>query len=112
MKTVSVLALIAVLMVSVGAFAFSIQQPALAQSKGYEYGYIVKVSRLESYELEVERWAGQPKEKQYLASHVFPYAAGENVHIERLNALTLMNRLAGEGWEVVDAREGLIRRAR
>jgi hypothetical protein len=112
MRIASVATLLAVLVLMVGVFAFSAQQPAQAQARGYEYGYVVKVGRLESYELEVERWAGQPKDKQYLASHVFVYASGENVHIERLNALMLLNRLAAEGWEVVDAREGLIRRAK
>lgn len=112
MKVASVSTLLAVLVLMVGVFAFNAVQPAQAQSKGFEYGYIVKVSRAESYELEIERWAAQPKDKQYLAAHVFIYESGENIHIERLNALNLMNKLAGDGWEVVDARDGLIRRAK
>lgn len=112
MKVASVATLLAVLILMVGVLTFQSQQPVQAQAKGYEYGYLVKVSRAESYDLEIERWAAQPKEKQYLASHVFIYETGENVHIERLNALTLMNKLAGEGWEVVDSRDGLIRRAK
>ena len=112
MKVASVSTLLAVLVLMVGVFAFNAVQPAQAQYKGFEYGYIVKVSRAESYELEIERWAAQPKDKQYLAAHVFIYESGENIHIERLNALNLMNKLAGDGWEVVDARDGLIRRAK
>lgn len=112
MKVASIATLLAVLILMVGVLALQAQQPVQAQGKGFEYGYIVKVSRAESYDLEIERWAAQPKDKQYLASHVFVYESGENVHIERLNALTLMNKLAGEGWEVVDSRDGLIRRAR
>lgn len=112
MKVASVATLLAVLIMMVGVLAFQAQQPVQAQGKGFEYGYIVKVSRAESYDLEVERWAAQPKEKQYLAAHVFIYESGENIHIERLNSLNLMNKLANEGWEVVDSRDGLIRRAK
>jgi hypothetical protein len=111
MKIAAVVTLAALLLVA-GFFVFQSDKPVQAQAKGFEYGYIVKVSRAESYDLEVERWAAQPKDKQYLASHVFIYETGENIHIERLNSLNLMNKLAADGWEVVDLRDGLIRRAK
>lgn len=66
MKVASVATLLAVLIMMVGVLAFQAQQPVQAQGKGFEYGYIVKVSRAESYDLEVERWAAQPKKSNIL----------------------------------------------
>lgn len=47
MKVASVATLLAMLILMVGMLAFQAQQPVQAQGKGFEYGYIVKVSRAE-----------------------------------------------------------------
>ena len=113
MKTwTAVVVLSAALILSALAGMSSGSEVQAQANKSYEYGYIVPVQRLESYELEVGRWAGTDADKKYLASHVFPYAQGENMHIQRLNALRLINKLSEEGWELMDAQAGVVRRAR
>jgi hypothetical protein len=83
-----------------------------AQAEGWEYAYIVGVPRLESYDIDVSRWAGENADKDYLKAHVFPYEQGQTVFSEQVGALRKINELAGKGWEVVDAKTGLIRRKR
>jgi hypothetical protein len=102
-----------VLAALVVAALFTLAKPAGAQNTGvYEYGYVVPVQSVESYQIEIERWAGEKKNKEYLASHVFVYERGDSVHVERLNSLMLLNKLAQEGWELADAQAGVIRRKR
>jgi len=116
MKLASFAAAIVLLVVLSITLAFTFGQGApVAQAqanKSFEYAYIVKVNRLESYNIELERWAGAAKDKDYLGAHVFAYEQGETIHIERLNSLTLLNRLAGEGWELFDAQQGVLRRSK
>lgn len=83
-----------------------------AAEDGWEYAYIIGVPRLESYEIDVSRWAGESTDKEYLKSHVFAYEQGQTTFSEQVGALRKINELAGKGWEIVDAKTGLIRRKR
>jgi hypothetical protein len=83
-----------------------------AQQAGYEYGYVLPVGRLESFEIDLGRWAGKPGDKEYHTSHVFAYEEGSSDFERRVNSLRRINELAAQGWEMVDAKAGLIRRSR
>lgn len=85
--------------------------PADAQQEGvYEYGYLVAVQRLESYEIDLSRWAGSAEDKAYIESHVFVYEEGKSDFDRHVNSLRKLNELAADGWEVVDADAGVMRR--
>ena len=84
-----------------------------AQAQGverYEYGYMLPVPRLESYEIDVKRWAGNDKDKEYLRSHVFVYEEGQTNFERQINSLRLLDELSADGWEMADAQAGLLRR--
>jgi len=76
----------------------------------YEYGFLVPVPRLESYEIDVSRWAGSAEDKKYLEAHVFVYAEGSSTFDRQVNCLRRLNELAAQGWEMSDAQAGLVRR--
>jgi hypothetical protein len=76
----------------------------------YEYGYLVPVPRIESYEIETSRWAGSAEDKKYMEAHVFAYEEGATAFDRRVSGLRRMNELAAQGWEVHDAEAGLLRR--
>jgi hypothetical protein len=75
-----------------------------------EYGYLVPVPRIESYDIDTSRWAGSAEDKKYLAAHVFVYEEGATSFDRRLNSLRRANELAEQGWELQDAAAGLLRR--
>ncbi|MCC6574879.1 MAG: hypothetical protein IT462_13955 [Planctomycetes bacterium] len=81
-------------------------------SAKYEYGYIVPAPRLDKFNKEFDEWSGDKAAKDYLKAHVFAFETGDSAHTERLNGLKLMNELAGQGWEIVDAGRGIIRKAK
>lgn len=83
-----------------------------APAEAWEYAYIVGVPRLESYDIDVSRWAGTNEDKDYLKGHVFAYEQGQTPFSDQVGQLRKLNELAGKGWEVVDAKTGLIRRKR
>lgn len=85
--------------------------PADAQQQGvYEYAYLVAVPRIESYEIDLSRWAGSDEDKEYIKTHVFVYEEGQSSFDRHRNSLQKINELAGEGWELVDAQVGVMRR--
>jgi hypothetical protein len=93
----------------IGTLAFT--SDAGAQSEGgYEYGYLIPVPRIESYEIETSRWAGSAEDKKFMEAHVFAYEEGATSFDRRVNGLRRMNELAAQGWEVTDAQAGLLRR--
>ncbi len=84
-----------------------------AQPAGkYEYACMVAAPRVDQYNKDFDGWSGDKAAKDYLKAHVFVFESGDSVHAERLNSLKLLNELAAQGWEVVDAQRGLLRRAR
>lgn len=83
-----------------------------APTDAWEYAYIQGVPRLESYDIDVSRWAGTNEDKDYLKGHVFAYEQGQTTFSDQVGALRKMNDLAGKGWEMVDTKTGLIRRKR
>ncbi len=78
----------------------------------YEYGYLLAVDRLEGYEIDLDRWAAPKGGKTFMREHVFPYEIGTSEFDRRLNGLKKLNELSSQGWEIVDAQEGLLRRMR
>jgi hypothetical protein len=95
----------------VGTLAFSGSADA-QDASGYEYGYLIAVPRIESYEIETSRWAGSAEDKKYMEAHVFAYEEGQTLFDRRVNGLRRINELAAQGWEVHDAQAGLMRRKR
>lgn len=81
-----------------------------APGDNYEYGYLVGVPRIESYDIDVSRWAGTNEDKEYLKGHVFAYDQGQTTFSNQVNSLRKMNELSGQGWEVADMKSGLMRR--
>ncbi|MBE7491245.1 MAG: hypothetical protein HS108_05750 [Planctomycetes bacterium] len=76
----------------------------------YEYGYIVGVPRMESYDIDVSRWGGTNQDKDYLKAYVFAYEQGQTRFSDQVNSLRKLNELSAQGWEVADMKSGLIRR--
>lgn len=108
----SVVVAIVVMGAMFGGLALT-KSPANAQtSGGYEYAYLVVVPRLESYEIDLDRWAGSDEDKKYLQSHVFVYEEGQSRFDRDLNSLKKINELAVDGWELIDAEAGVLRRQR
>jgi hypothetical protein len=102
-----------VLMAAAVFGAIAVSTDAEAQNAdGYEYGYLVPVPRIESYEIETSRWAGSAEDKKYMEAHVFAYEEGATSFDRRVSGLRRMNELAEQGWEVHDAEAGLLRRKR
>ena len=82
-----------------------------AQDTGvWEYGYFIPVPRVESYKLDIERWAGSKEDKVFLKAHVFVYAQGQTTFANHINSIRRMNELSSDGWEIYDAKVGLLRR--
>ncbi|MBX3473551.1 MAG: hypothetical protein KF754_04145 [Planctomycetes bacterium] len=106
------MAAVLVAMTSVGVLVGTGSSAQAAPEQGYEYGYLVGVPRLESYEIDVSRWGGTNPDKDYLKSHVFPYEQGQTTFSDQVNGLRKMNELSAQGWEVADMKSGLIRRKR
>jgi len=92
--------------------AFNGGEVGAQDAGGYEYGYLVGVPRLESYEIDVSRWAGSAEDKKYLETHVFVYEQGQTSFDRQINSLRKINELSGQGWELYDAEAGVIRRKR
>lgn len=108
-----ILAVAGVLVLTVAAVLFATQQgevEAQAQDSGYEYGYLLPVPRLESYEIDVSRWAGSAEDKKYLETHVFVYEEGASNFDRQVNSLRKVNELAAQGWELYDAEAGVLRK--
>ncbi len=82
------------------------------EARGFEYAYLLAVPRLESYEIDQSRWAGKPADKDFHAQHVFAYEEGASEFERRVNWLRRMNELGAQGWELVDGRAGVMRRAK
>lgn len=102
-----------VLLVTAGALLFAMRQGEVeAQDTGYEYAYLLPVPRLESYEIDLSRWAGSAEDKKYMESHVFVYEEGTSAFDKRVNSLRKLNELAAQGWELHDAEAGVLRRRR
>jgi hypothetical protein len=78
----------------------------------WEYGYLVNVVSVESWEIGIRSWSGSQEDKAYLRAHVFPYERGLSDNDLTLNRLRRMNELAEEGWEVCYEPSGLLRRRR
>jgi hypothetical protein len=78
--------------------------------ESWQYGYLLPVPRLESYDIELNRWAAPPGDKDFHRAHVFPFEEGTSAFTRRVNQLRRLNELSAQGWEVVDADRGLIRR--
>ncbi len=96
-----------------GGISLARPQTVNAQrASGYEYGFLLPVPRLESYEIDLGRWAAKPTDKEYYNALVFPYEEGSSAFDRRVNSLRRLNALAAEGWELVDAESGLLRRAK
>ena len=112
MNTKVITALSLALVLTVGAALIGLSSTdASAQSQGnYEYGYLIAVPRLESYEIDKKRWAGAEADKKYLETHVFAYETGQSEFDKHVNSLRKVNELADAGWELVDAQVGLVRR--
>jgi ABC-type glycerol-3-phosphate transport system substrate-binding protein len=112
MKTKLMAALGAMVLMAAAVFgAIAVSTDAEAQKADhYEYGYLVPVPRIESYEIETSRWAGSAEDKKFMEAHVFAYEEGANNFDRRVNGLRRMNELAAQGWEVCDAEAGLLRR--
>jgi hypothetical protein len=114
MKTKLMAALGAVVLVVaavVGTLSFNSSAEA-QEASGYEYGYLIAVPRIESYEIETSRWAGSAEDKKFMETHVFAYEEGATLFDRRGNGLRRINELAAQGWEVHDAQAGLVRRKR
>lgn len=110
MASVGVLVLLVAVAVS-GVLISS--NEAEAQNAGkYEYGYMMPVPRLESYEIDLKRWAGNDADKQYLRSRVFVYEEGQTNFERQINSLRLLDELSGDGWELIDPQAGTLRRSR
>ncbi|MCB9933426.1 MAG: hypothetical protein H6841_08400 [Planctomycetes bacterium] len=92
--------------------ALSGDEVGAQEAGGYEYGYLVGVPRLESYEIDVSRWAGSADDKKYLETHVFVYEQGQTNFDRQINSLRKLNELSGQGWELYDAEAGVVRRKR
>lgn len=105
-------AVILLVAVVLTATAFSGDQVGAQDAGGYEYGYLVGVPRLESYEIDVSRWAGSAEDKKYLEGHVFVYEQGQTSFDRQINSLRKINELSGQGWELHDAEAGVVRRKR
>lgn len=106
-------ALLAAVLVGVASIAGMMAMGTQARAAGgdqYEYAYLVGVSRLESYEIDVSRWAATGDDKEYLKGHVFAYEQGSTTFSDQVNGLRKMNELAAAGCEVADAKSGLLRR--
>lgn len=100
-----------VLLASALAVVGWMREPAEAQQVTvYEYAYLIAVPRIESYDVNVARWASNATDKEYLDRHVFPYEEGQSHFDRQVNSLRKMNELAALGWEVHDAEVGLLRR--
>jgi hypothetical protein len=113
MKTTVVAAAGAILLVAASVLAGVALSNANVQAQGadsYEYAYLVGVPRLESYEIDLNRWAGAEPDKKYLETHVFVYEQGPNNFDRQINSLRKLNELAAQGWELVDADAGVLRR--
>lgn len=93
-----------------GGLALSNANVEAQTANGYEYGYLVGVPRLESYEIDLNRWAGAEADKKYLDAHVFVYEQGQTNFDRQINSLRKLNELADNGWELVDADAGVVRR--
>lgn len=105
------LAVAGVMVLAVAAALFATQQGEVeAQDSGYEYGYLLPVPRLESYEIDLNRWAGSAEDKKYLETHVFVYEEGASNFDRQVNSLRRVNELAAQGWELYDADAGVLRR--
>jgi hypothetical protein len=79
-------------------------------AESWQYGYLLAVPRLESYDIELNRWAAPAGDKDFHRAHVFPFEEGTSAFTRRVNQLRRLNELSASGWEVVDADRGLIRR--
>ncbi len=112
MNSKIITSVVAVLVISLVAlvFAFGSSDADAQANGGYEYGYLISVPRLESYEIDKKRWAGSEKDKKYLNAHVFAYETGQTDFDRHVNSLRKINELSGTGWELVDAKVGLMRR--
>jgi hypothetical protein len=106
----ALLAAVLVVVASVGVLAGMGTSAKAAPGDVYEYGYVVGVPRLESYEIDVSRWGSTNEDKDYLKSHVFAYEQGQTTFSNQVNGLRKMNELSAQGWEVADVKAGLIRR--
>ncbi|MCC7508828.1 MAG: hypothetical protein IT464_05605 [Planctomycetes bacterium] len=96
-----------------GGISMTRPEPVNAQrASGFEYGFLLPVPRLESYDIDLGRWAAKPTDKEYHNALVFPYEEGSNTFERRVNCLRRLNGLSADGWELVDAEAGLLRRAK
>jgi hypothetical protein len=103
-------ALVLVATVAVAGLMFSGGEAQAQGVEQYEYGYMLPVPRLESYEIDVKRWAGNDKDKEYLRSRVFVYEEGQTSFERQINSLRLLDKLSADGWELHDAKAGVLRR--
>ena len=102
-------ALALVVAVAVGTL-LTARPAAAAPQDAYEYAYFVGVPRVESYDIDLSRWAGAEDEKEYLRSHVFVYEQGQTNFENHHNSLKRLNELASQGWDLWDAKAGVLRR--
>lgn len=102
-------ALALVLAVAVGTL-LTARPAAAAPQDAYEYAYFAGVPRLESYEIDLSRWAGSEEEKDYVRGHVFVYQTGQTTFENQHNSLKRLNELSAQGWELWDADAGVLRR--
>lgn len=109
-KIVTSVALVLAVSVIAFVFAFGSSEADAQANGGFEYGYLISVPRLESYDIDKGRWAGSEKDKKYLNAHVFAYETGRTDFDRHVNGLRKINELADSGWELVDAQAGLMRR--
>jgi len=106
-------ALLAAVLVGVASLGVLVGMGSSAKAApgdAYEYGYLVGVPRLESYDIDVSRWAGTNEDKEYLKARVFAYEQGQTTFSDQVNSLRKMNELSAQGWEVADMKSGLVRR--
>ena len=100
------------LLLAWGGVSLSRSNEVQAQARGYDYAFLLPVARLESYEIDLGRWAAKPTDKEFHAEHVFAYEEGANEFERRVNCLRRLNELGAKGWEMVDAKAGLLRRSK
>lgn len=105
-------ALVLLVAVSIAGVNFASKDADAQGVDRYEYAYMQSVPRIESYEIDLKRWAGADADKQYLKSRVFVYEEGQTNFERQINSLRLLDELAADGWELADADAGVLRRKR
>lgn len=86
-------------------------QQAPAPLPATEYGLILGVPSVESYDIDLDQWADDKnKLKPVVKKNVFVYHVTGHDHHDRGSYLAKLNQLGNEGWRVLDAKAGLLER--